>query len=108
MQHPGPPDQPEVPHDHPGNPFPKRDGLWETAGGKEYYSRPQPGLGLYSPLRGFLFYTTEVIYRKSITIVIRTPTYIDRLMSSWEILKQEQRFIDHLQAISYEILMSCT
>ena len=73
VQHPGPPDQPEVPRDHPGNPFPKRDGPWETAGGKEYYSGPQPGLGLYSPSRGFLFYTSEVIYRKSITIVIRTP-----------------------------------
>ena len=75
VQHPGPPDQPEVPSDHPGNPFPKRDGPWETAGGKEYYSGPQPGLGLYSPSRGFLFYTSEVIYRKSITIVIRTPEW---------------------------------
>ena len=73
MQHQGPPDQSEVLCNHPGNPFPKRDGPWETAGGKEYYSGPQPGLGLYSPLRGFLFYTSEVIYHKSITIVIRTP-----------------------------------
>ena len=80
VQHPGPPDQPEVLRDHLGNPFPKRDGLWETAGGKEYYSRPQPGLGLYSPSRGFLFYTSEVIYHKSITIVIRTPA----ALTLWE------------------------
>ena len=46
VQHPGPPDQPEVLRDHLGNPFPKRDGLWETAGGKEYYSGPQPGFPL--------------------------------------------------------------
>ena len=41
----GSPDHPGMPRDHLGNPFPKRDGPWETAGGKEYYSGPQPGLG---------------------------------------------------------------
>ena len=42
--------------------------------GEKGYS-PWPGwvLGGFYPSRGYLFYTRKVIYRKSITILIRTP-----------------------------------
>ena len=39
----GSPDHPGMPHDHLGNPFPKRDGPWKIAREKEYYSGPQSG-----------------------------------------------------------------
>ena len=46
-----------------------------------------PGLGGFwggfYPLRGYLFYTREVIYCKSITIVIRTPARVTMRAPDW-------------------------
>ena len=69
----GPPDHPGISLIAKGKSLPKRNRVWECAGGEEYYSGPQPGLNIILPFAGLFNYSYQCFYHRSNTRMIRTP-----------------------------------
>ena len=77
-------------------------GLPSRRGEKGYSPWPGWVLGGFYPSRGYLFYTREVIYRKSITIVIRTPEGdLAVVLQRNLVISQGLRVVDALPLVLY-------